>query len=103
MNTCIYPTLDQLPDGAAERRQLAALLDQTIDAVPEDSALDALPAIANVLVGETLGQCARKGILPVSAHAATLIACRSALLRLPESASVAGFRTAAKTALRAAL
>lgn len=95
----IYPTLDQLSSAAADRRQLAALLDQTIDAVPGDSAPDALPAIAAVLVGETLAGCARKGLLPVSAHAGTLIACQEVLRRLPEAASVAEFRTAAKAAL----
>lgn len=103
MNASTYLTLDQLSSDAADRRQLIALLDQTIDAVPEDSAPAALVPITSVLVGETLGQCARKGLLPVSAHAGTLIACREALRRLPEAASVPEFRTAAKAALRAAL
>lgn len=103
MNASVYPTLDQLSSTAADRRRLAALLDQTIDAVPDDSAPYALPAIAGVLVGETLAQCARKGLLPVSAQAGTLIACREALRRLPEAASVEGFRTAAKAALREVL
>lgn len=99
----IYPTLDQLPSAAADRRQLAVLLDKTVDAVPDNSALYQLPAIANVLVGEMLGAATRTGILPKSAHASTLIACRDALLRLPETTSVASFRTAAKETLKAAL
>ena len=80
--------------------RVARLLDQTLDAVPGNSDLHQLPAIANVLVGEMLGAAARTGILPKSAHAGTLIACRDALLRLPEAASVTDFRAAAKAALR---
>lgn len=99
----IYPTLDQLPVAGTDRHHLAALLDQTLDALPDDSALDALPAIAAVLVGETLAGCARKGLFPKSAQAGLLIACQEALRRLPEAASVSDFRAAAKAALLSAI
>lgn len=82
-----------------ERRKLLALLDETLDAMPEDSAPGEIPLIALVLVGEALSSAARKGILPMSERFSALAACRQALNALPPAQTLADFRQAAKGAL----
>ena len=98
MKAQIFPSVDEAQQG---RQKLSVLLDQTIDAMPEDTDPAEQAAVAGVLVGETLAGAVRKGLLPVRAHAGTLIACRTALSALPPEPSLAAFRAAAKAALRA--
>ena len=106
MNAQIYtPKEDaaQEEDAAQDRRKLMVLLDQAVDAMPEDTDRAEYASVAYVLVAETLGSAARLGLLPMQNRFGTLTKCRIALHALPPAADLATFQAAAKTALRTSI
>ncbi len=90
-------------DAQADRRKLAVLLDQAIDAMPQDSDPAEFAAIAGVLTREALTSAKRQGLLPVSQQIQTLTDCRVVLGALPICLNLPAFQAAAKTALRTAV
>ena len=100
MNAKIYLTAN---DAEADRRKLADLLDQTVDAVPEDTDPAQYAAVLWALIAQTIASGVRRGMLPVRSHAETLAVCRQVLHGLTRTGGLTSFQAAAKAALRDAI
>ena len=100
MNAKIY---DQADDTRRDKQKLAVLLDQTVDAMPQDTDPAQYAAVAWALITQAIGSGVRKGLLPVRGHAETLTRCRQVLYGLTRTGGLSAFQTAAKAALRNAV
>ena len=90
-------------EAQADRLKLAALLDQTIDAIPANTDPAERSGVAATLVSETLASAKRLGLLPVAGQITALTNCRAALRTLPDFLALPEFQAAAKAALRAVI
>ena len=99
MNAKIYLTAN---DAEADRRKLAGLLEQTVDAMPEDTDPTQYAAVAWALIAQTLASATRRGLMPVREQAEMLTRCRQVLYGLTRTEGLGSFQAAAKDELRKA-
>ena len=82
---------------------LISLAAQSIDAMPKNSAPDALRSIAQVLVGEALTDSAVKDLVPATLQNTVQGAALTAIAALPQNLPLNDFQSAAKAAVTAAI